>query len=305
MRGGSILYTIRGYAALARRLADASGCEQGKTHAENWKDGELYQRVETPVRGRDAVLLAGTDTDAGTLEAYDLAFALIEQGARSLAILVPFFGYSTMERAWLPGEAVTAKSRARLWSALPASPWGIRFRILEPHTPGLPHYFGRELRVEGIDSLPFMLETLREFDGLRPVLCSPDTGRVKWVDALARTAGKDSAFVLKRRDEGGRVDAIGISGDLRNRHVILCDDMVRTGATLINASRACLAAGAAGVSAVAVHGAFVPGALREMEESGSFRGLIVTDSHPRTQDPLPGWVTVRSCASLLAPALEE
>jgi ribose-phosphate pyrophosphokinase len=63
--------------------------------------------------GRDVVLLGGTPTDLDWLELYDLGCAISRAGARSLSIVMPYFGYSTMERAVRPGEVVTAKTRAR------------------------------------------------------------------------------------------------------------------------------------------------------------------------------------------------
>jgi ribose-phosphate pyrophosphokinase len=134
------------------------------------------------VARRNAYLVAGTDSEANTLEAFDLATALVQQGVLSLTVLIPFFGYSTMERAWQPGEAVTAKSRARIWCALPSAPLGIRIFILEPHTPSLQHYFEGQALVAGLDAQSLMLEMLARFAVADAVLCSPDIGRIKWVD---------------------------------------------------------------------------------------------------------------------------
>lgn len=303
MSEAKLLFSIRSYAKLGHRIARQAGIGIGSVHVENWKDGELYQRVESPIRGRDAVLVAGTDTEARTLEAFDLASALVEQGASSLAVLIPFFGYATMERAWMRGDVVTAKSRARLWSALPSPPGGVSIRILEPHTAGLPHYFGPEHRVEAIDASGLMLELLRGSGSARPVLCSPDSGRIKWVDALARETGKDCAFVLKRRGESGSVQGFGIAGRVKERNVVLCDDMVRTGGTLLEAARICREEGATSVSAAVIHGAFAPDALRDLEKSGVIDALCCTDSHPHAQSPLPAWISVHSCAGLMASVL--
>jgi ribose-phosphate pyrophosphokinase len=304
-----LLFATRRYAGLGRDVAALGAFETGQVEVEAWKDGEIYQRVETPARGRDVVLIAGTDSETNTLETFDLAFALVEQGARSLTLAVPFFGYSTMERAWMSGDAVTAKSRARVWSSLPRAPLGNRILILEPHTQGLPHYFGDGPLVSGIDASPLMLEMLAGFAAEGSVLCSPDTGRIKWVDALALQSGRGSAFVLKRRGADGSVAALGLTGAVKDRAVVLCDDMIRTGGTLVNAARACLEAGASGVAAAAIHGAFTPGTHDMLASSGLFTSLICTDSHPNAYDPHgskgrePAWLQVKSCAALLAAAL--
>lgn len=298
-----ILFSIRNYAGLGADIARLGGHPSGEVEIQVWPDGEIYQRVKTPVAGRNVFLVAGTGNEADTLEAFDLASALIQQGALGLSLLIPFFGYSTMERAWQPGEAVTAKSRARIWRALPSAPIGSRIFILEPHTPGLPHYFEGQALVAGLDSRPLMLEMLAKLAVESAVLCSPDIGRIKWVDSLASASGRQSAFVLKRRGEDGSVQTFGLSGKVAGRKVVLCDDMIRTGGTLLNAARACREAGATGVSAAAIHGAFTPGTLEKLRESRLLDALACTDSHPCARGEDPGWPLVFTCAGALAEGL--
>lgn len=298
-----LLFSIRSYAGLKRDAAAIGSFEMGRSEVHVWKDGEIYQKVESPVHGREVVLIAGTGAETDTLEAFDLATALVEQGCRSLTIVLAFFGYATMERAWSPGEAVTAKSRARLWSSLPRAPSGNRIFILEPHTPGLVHYFGDRNNVAALNGAPLMLKMLSGIAVESPVLCSPDIGRIKWVDALASQSGWDSAYVLKRRGADGSVTAMGLTGNVAGRFVMLCDDMVRTGGTLINAARACLDAGAFRVAGAAIHGSFTQGTVAELESSGLLDSLICTDSHPVAYARPSNWLRVESCAGLIAESL--
>ncbi|MDB5047752.1 MAG: ribose-phosphate pyrophosphokinae [Fibrobacteres bacterium] len=297
-----ILFAIRSYADLGKDIAGIGGFEYGNVKVRVWPGGELYQEVETPPSGRDVYLVAGTGTEAETLEAFDLANALVQQGALSLTIAIPFFGYSTMERARLRGEAVTAKSRARLWDSLPRAPMGNRILILEPHTQSLPHYFSGPNIVSALDAGPLMTAILDQFPAGSAMLCSPDIGRIKWVDRLASSAGRDSAFVLKRR-VGTGVQVFGLSGEVAGRMIVICDDMIRTGGTLINAAKACVGAGAAGISAAAIHGAFAPGSLEKLRDCGLFNSLHCTDSHPNALGRQQGWPELTSCAGLLAGAL--
>ncbi|HLP40526.1 MAG TPA: ribose-phosphate diphosphokinase, partial [Fibrobacteria bacterium] len=267
-----------------------------------WPDGELYQAVETPPQGKSVVLLAGTGTEADTLETFDLASALVHLGAARLIVVLAFFGYGTMEKSRNPHAVITAKWRARLWSALPVAPGGNRFLILEPHSACLPLYFEGASLACGMDGRPLLADILAGLPEAPDLLCSPDIGRIKWVEGLARAAGRNTAFVLKRRGPGG-VEAFGAYGEMAGRHVVLCDDMIRTGKTLLAAAEACHRAGAKSVSAVAVHGAFAAGSLEALRSSGLFRTLACTDSHPAAGGHDPDWPRVHGCAGFLAGAI--
>jgi ribose-phosphate pyrophosphokinase len=323
-----VVYGIRSHAALASDVAGLAGAEPGAVAVRVFPDGEIGMRLETSAQGRDAVLVAGTGSEADTLEAFDLAHALAANGARSLLVLLAFFGYSTKDSFSRPGDAVTSRSRALLWSAVPPTPGGNRILILEPHSRSLPFYFPPPLRAGAVDARPLVREMLAGSEpgdgvpvegtagadsadwtdraGNGPVACSPDVGRIKWVETLASDLGWRTAAVLKRRLSGSEVESYGLCGDVAGRRVVLCDDLVRSGETLIQAARLCRDSGAAGVSAVAVHGAFVPGALRKMRDSGLLDGLVCTDSHPRARleaAAWPGWLRVDPVADLLAGAV--
>ena len=140
-----LLFHTQNYTYLADKVMTEGDFEEGVVELKNFSDGEHYQRILSDVEDRDVVLLDGTVDDASTMELLDLASSLVSYGADSLILVVPYFGYSTMERAVLPGEVVTAKTRARLLSAIPRSNRGNKIYLFDLHTEGIPHYFEHHL----------------------------------------------------------------------------------------------------------------------------------------------------------------
>jgi ribose-phosphate pyrophosphokinase len=143
--------------------------------------------------------------------------------------------------------------------------------------------------------------------GDRPfVLGATDAGRAKWVQSLATTLGVEPAFVYKHRDvASGSVGVTGINADVRGREVVVYDDMIRTGSSLLQAGRAYLAAGATAVHAVASHLVLPPGSVEKLRGAGVFQSILGTDSHPGSQQlaDVPGAVT--AVAPLMVRALDR
>src|SRR5262249_14175652 len=160
-------------------------------------------------------------------------------GARSLSIVMPYFGYSTMERAVLPGEVVVAKTRARMLSAVPPCGGGTRVFLFDLHTDGIEFYFGDGLLTRHVYGAPVITRAVEEAMEDRPyVLGACDAGRAKWVQSLARGLGVEPAFVYKQRDSTtGGLAVTGVNADVRGREVMVYDDMIRTGGTLVQAGK--------------------------------------------------------------------
>lgn len=280
-----LLFTIPSYAYLGERFLQSSDFERGETDRKLFPDGERYLRILSELWGRDVVLLGGTPTDSDWLEVFDLACGIARGGARSLAIVMPYFGYSTMERAVRPGEVVVAKSRARLLSAIPAPEGGTRVFLFDLHTDGIEFYLDDSVLTRQIYGAPIITQKIRERMGDKPfVLGACDAGRAKWVQSLARDLHVEPAFVYKRRDaQSGGTSVTGINADVRGREVVVYDDMIRTGSSLVQAAKAYLAAGATKVHAIASHLVLPGDALEKLRASGVFASIMGTDSHPASQ----------------------
>ncbi|MEM1028833.1 MAG: ribose-phosphate diphosphokinase [Myxococcota bacterium] len=301
-----LLFTLSQYAYLEPAFLAAGDYEAGRLEQRPFPDGEIYRRVIDEVWGRDVVLLGGTPTDLDWLELYDFGCAISRAGARSLSIVMPYFGYATMERAVRPGEVVTAKTRARLISAIPPCEGGSRVFLFDLHTDGTEHYFGDDATTHHIYGAPLITSLLTEVaDGDDAVLGATDAGRAKWVESLAGRLGWSPAFVYKRRapDGGPDLTITGVNADCRGRVVIIYDDMIRTGGSLLQAARAYRDAGATAVHAVATH-LILPGdALARLRASDLIDSVHGTDSHPGATRVAAAGGRVVSVAPLLSQAV--
>lgn len=280
-----LLFTIPSYQYLEPSFLAAGDFEQGGLERKNFPDGERYLRIMSDIFGRDVVLLGGTPSDTDWLDVFDLACGIARGGARSLSIVMPYFGYATMERAVKPGEVVVAKTRARLLSAIPSPEGGTHLFLFDLHTDGIEFYFDDRILTRHVYGAPIITAKIADHMQGRPfVLGACDAGRAKWVQSLARDLGVEPAFVYKRRDDTtGGTAVTGINADVKGKEVVVYDDMIRTGSSLVQAGRAYLQAGATKVHAIASHLVLPGDALSNIEATGVFATIMGTDSHPGSQ----------------------
>lgn len=294
-----ILFHTKAYTYLANKLLAEGKYKEGHIELSHFADGERYQRIITDVEDRKVIVLGGTIDDSSTLELYDLCCTLVNLGASSLCIVIPYFGYSTMERAVKKGEVVTAKTRARLLSSIPRSTKGNKVYLFDLHTEGLPHYFEGHLRAVHIYCKDIIMKAVREYGGNDCILASTDAGRAKWVESLANDLGLQAAFALKRRLSGSDTEVTAINADVSDKKVIIYDDMIRSGSSLINAAKAYKEAGAREIFVITTHGIFVDGSIEKLQKSGVIEKIICTDTHANTQGISNEFVEVRTIAKLV------
>jgi ribose-phosphate pyrophosphokinase len=222
------------------------------------------------------------------------------KNALSASFAIPFFGHGTMERVIEHGEVVTAKTRACLLSSIPQASLGNRVVLLDLHSGGIPHYFEGALRPDHITALPIVVDVVKSLKLKDFVMACTDAGRAKWVQNLANDLGVSASFVFKKRVSGSKTEVIAMNADVKGRPVVIYDDMIRSGSSLIKAAKAYKSAGAAEIIAIATHGVLPGGALQDIRASGLFREVIVTDSHPRARQLADGFLKVMPVAGLLA-----
>ncbi len=299
MQQPHLVFATGSYTYMQTALCQRPGMKEGEIERRVFPDGERYQRIVSDICGRDIVLIGGTISEVDTLEMYDLACALVDEGARSLSLVIPYFGYSTMERVVQRGEVVTAKTRARLLSAIPQAAMGTRVFLFDLHAEGIPYYFEGSIRPVHVYCKPVIVQAITESGGTHYALAATDTGRGKWIESLASELAVSPAGVFKRRIDGETTEVLWVNGDVQGNHVVIYDDMIRTGSSLIGAAKAYHEAGATGFSVVATHGVFPGDALVRLQDSGLFDRIICTDTHPKAREFAGDFLTVRPIDGLI------
>ncbi len=300
-----LLFSTESYDFLKQKIFELGDFEMGEIERRSFPDGERYQRILSDVDGQDVVLLGGTISDTDTLSLYDLAYAIVKNGALSLTVVMPYYGYSTMERAVKPGEIVTAKTRASLFSSIPQTSRRNRFILLDLHSEGLPHYFEGSVVPIHLYCKSIILKAARDLGGQQFVLACTDSGRAKWVESLANDININAAFVFKRRLNGEETEITSISADVVDQTVVIYDDMVRTGGSLINAAQAYHEAGAKDIYVITTHGLFSNDAINKIKAHGIIKGIVCTDTHPNMRLVNDDFIQVYSVAPLIVDKLNE
>ena len=172
--------------------------ENGNVEFLKFPDGETYHQLKDDLRGKNVCLVGGTETDSSTLELYDMACHIAKQKPKQLIICIPYYGYSTMERAVKHGEVVKAKSRARLLSSIPGNN---TFMFLDLHSEGIPHYLEGNATPIHLYAKNIIFSACKDLSNYKNdfVLGSTDAGRAKWVESLSKDMCVNCAIIIKRR----------------------------------------------------------------------------------------------------------
>lgn len=311
-----LLFYTPDYEYLAKELIsfDANEFIEGKLTRDIFPDGERYLRNDSHVRGTHCVILGGTQTLENTFEIMNLGYQLVTNGAKKLTIICPYYGYSTMERSTQLGEVVMAKNMAHWLSSIPKASYGNEIILFELHTDTICHYFSPDVTTKAVASTDIVMKACVELAGTEFVLGSTDVGRAKTIEYIQRSfAAKnrdyniETAFVYKRRSvtnhSEGNTEVTGINADVKNKVVVIYDDMIRTGGSLIKAARIYREAGASEVYAVTTHGVFPHTSATTVINAGLIKKIAVTNSHPQAiniSTTFPSFFRLYSIAGLLS-----
>jgi ribose-phosphate pyrophosphokinase len=287
--------------ALAEEVAKNLGVELVPRILERFPDGELNIEIKQSVRGCDVYLIEPTcpPVDEHFFELFLLADACRRAGATHLTAVIPYFGYARQDRRAHGREPVSLRLLADLIAASAVQ----RVVVVDFHSRAVESAFA--VPVEHVSAISILANAVRPSVHKDGVVVSPDLGAVKMAEHYARLLGLSVAIIHKTRISGGEVTVQRIIGDVRDREIVVVDDMITTGGTIEKAIKALLDAGcsSSGIKVVASHGLFVGNAADRLAQL-PIEKIYVSDSVPRPErSPLP--LQVSSLAPLLAETIQR
>ncbi len=272
-----LVFGLPGNERLARELAAALPGELGQLESRRFPDGETYLRLRADPRGRQVVLVATLDRPDGKfLPIAFAAGAARDLGARSVGLVAPYLAYMRQDKRFRDGEAVTSADFARLVSA--SVDWLV---TVDPH---LHRYHALaeiySIPTRALAAAPLLAAWIAR-NVKAPVILGPDAESERWVAEVA--AGARAPWrVLRKARHGDREVAIAFPdlGGFAGRRVVLIDDIVSSGQTMLAAARGLAERGFAPPVCLAVHALFAEDAAAALAEAAS--AVVTTDTvdHP-------------------------
>lgn len=307
-----LLFAPKHSAAFAAKVAGFLGVELAPSEEREFEGGEHKMRALTEVQGRDTFVIQSLCGDAAASANDKLcrllffAGALKDAGAGRVTAVVPYLAYSRKDRRTQPHDPITTRYVATLFEAVGVD----RLAVLDVHNEAAFDNAFRcpTVRIEAAEV--FAAAIAQRLADRAIVVASPDIGGVKRAQSLRETlAGRLArdvgfAFVEKRR-VAGVVSGDALIGRVEGAEVVIYDDMIASGTTIVRAAQAARRAGAERVYAAATHAAFQPAALQMFQADGPDT-VLVSDSIPLAAAFVPFLgerLQVCSAAALVARAI--
>ena len=301
-RNRMMLFTGGANIPLAEEVAEVLGVALGDLERSRFANGELYIRPGESVRGADCYVMQShcEPMNDNIMEQLITIDALKRASARRITAVMPYFGYSRQDKKVRPREPITARLVGDLFMTAGAD----RLVSVDLHTGQLQGFIHKPF--DSLTALPIITDYLSQrLDGPTTVL-SPDAGGVKRAERYARFLDASVAFVYKRRDptEHNVSSALAMAGSVKDRHVVIVDDIIDTAGTVTNAAEMVHAQGAISVRIAATHGVFSDPAVDRIKNA-PVEEVIVTNTLPVSPEALElDKVQVLSIAPILAETLQ-
>ena len=265
----------------------------------NFPDGETSVRLDEDVRGKDVFLVQPTcpPVNAHLVELLIVMDAMRRSSAARVTVVVPYFGYARKDRKDEGRVPITAKLVANLITTAGAD----RVLAVDLHAAQIQGFF--DIPVDHMYAAPVMLRYYRAKQIPDLAVVAPDVGGVKMARAYAKALNATLAIVDKRRISPESVVMGYVMGDVKNRNVLMVDDLISTGTTLCEAAMLLRDNGAKDVYVAATHPVFCGDAVRKLNLA-PLTEITVTDSIPLSDTP-PARVKVVSLAPMLAEAIRR
>ena len=282
---------------LAKKIAQALDITLGKVELQRFKDGEFKPSFKESIRGKRVFIVGSTFAPSDNLmEILLMIDAAKRASAEFIDVVIPYFGWARQERKDEPRVPIAAKLVANMLEAAGAS----RVITMDLHADPIQGFF--EIPVDHLYSSTIFVPYIQKLNLDKLVIASPDMGGSKRAYAYSKFLKSDVVICYKQRKRANVIGSMELIGNVKGKNVILVDDIIDTGGTLVKAAQLMKEKGAESVRAVCTH-ALLSDNAQERIANSEILELVVTDSIPRKI--LSKKIKVLSCAPLFADVMHN
>ena len=269
------IFSLNSNKALAEKIAEAVGVELGKSSVNQFSDGEIQINIEESIRGDHVYLIQSTSypVNDNLMELLIMIDALKRASAKTINVVMPYYGYARQDRKARSREPITAKLVANMLTAAGAT----RMLTLDLHAVQIQGFF--DIPVDHLMAAPLLADYFitNGYVGDDTVVVSPDHGGVTRARKFAELLKTPISIIDKRRPKANVAEVMNIIGNVEGKKCILIDDMIDTAGTITLAATALKEAGAVEVLASCTHPVLSGPAMERLADS-PIEKVIVTDS---------------------------
>ncbi|MFC2948827.1 ribose-phosphate diphosphokinase [Virgibacillus sediminis] len=292
------VFTLNSNPKLAEEIAEHIGTTLGKCTVSRFSDGEIQINIEESIRGCDVYVVQSTSSPVNEhlMELLIMIDALKRASAKSINIVMPYYGYARQDRKARSREPIAAKLVADLLETAGAG----RVITLDLHAPQIQGFFG--IPIDHLQGVPILSDYFEEKNLDDIVIVSPDHGGVTRARKMADRLKAPIGIIDKRRPRPNVSEVMNIIGSIEGKTAILVDDIIDTAGTITLAADALIEQGATEVYAACTHPVLSGPAVERINNS-QIKELIVTNSIPLTDEKRIEKVRELSVASLIGEAI--
>jgi len=297
------IFTANSNPAFANAIVDKLGLKLGNSEVGKFSDGEIFVNINETVRGSDVFVVQSTCSPVNDnfMELLIMIDAFKRASAGRITAVMPYFGYARQDRKAKRRDPISAKLCADLITTAGAD----RVLTMDLHAPQIQGFFN--IPVDHLVGQPILSQyykTLFEDQKEDTVVVSPDLGSVTRARKFADYIDVPIAIVDKRRPKANACEVMNIIGDIKDKNVILVDDMIDTAGTIVNGAKALVERGAKKVYACCTH-AVLSGPAIERIQNSCIHELVVLDTVPLPEEKQIDKIKVLSSTPVFAEAIER
>lgn len=282
---------------LATKICKELDVPLGKIKLSRFKSGEVYVHYEESIRNSDVFIVQSFSypVNENFVETLVMIDAAKRASARTVNLVVPYYGYGRQERKAAPREPISAKMLADVLTTAGAS----RVITLDLHAPAIQGFFN--IPVDHLTALDLITDYLKSKNIPNPIVVSPDAGRATTAEMLANYLDSPFAIMIKKRPAHNESSITHVIGDVEGQTPIIIEDMIDTGSTIVNVVESLKERGANDAYVCATHPVFTDPAIQRLDHA-NIKEVIITDSIALPEDHSDRFKVI-SVAHLLSDAI--